>query len=136
MVKTEPGTYNIFNITNPEVYRCQVHHYHSRLSRLYLRVYKGQATTPAFFLLFADVAYFDCPVTWTGADFSIEDRDECLHLMLEAGLVGEAILRFPNAYASITDYARLYTVHSSAQRPVRLIANSANMVRTLPDDLA
>lgn len=91
---------------------------------------------PAFYLLFADVAYFDCPVTWTGADFAIAERDDCIRLMLEAGLIGEAILRFADAYASITDYARLYVAMTQGQRPIRLIANSANMLRELPDDLA
>lgn len=135
MVKTEYGTINIFNITQPEDYRCQIHHYHSRVSRLYMRVYKGSATLPVFYLLFSDVAYFDCPVSWQGADFRIADSDACIELMLEAGLIGQAILRFPNAYASITDYARLYLAATTAQRPVRIIANSANMVHSLPDEL-
>ena len=136
MVKTQPGDTNIFNITDTDLYRCQVHHYHSRVSRLYLRVYKGQVDVPVFYLLFSDVAYFDCPVNWQGADFHIAEADDCIQLMLEAGLVGQAILRFPNAYASITDHARLYVAETAAQRSVRIIANSANMVRSLPDEIA
>lgn len=136
MVKTQPGETNIFNITDADQYRCQVHHYHSRLSRLYLRVYKGQAEVPVFYLLFSDVAYFDCPVNWQGADFYIADGDDCIALMLETGLVGRAILQFPNAYASITDYARLYMAETNAQRSIKIVANSANMVRSLPTELA
>ena len=135
MVKTASGSSNIFNITQPDQYRCQIHHYHSRVSRLYLNVYKGAVDTPAFHLLFSDVAYFDCPVNWQGADFSIAEGDDCITLMLETGLIGQAILRFPNAYASITDYARLYTVTTNAERPIRIIANSANMVQSLPKEL-
>ena len=135
MVKSQPGETNIFNITDADQYRCQVHHYHSRLSRLYLRVYKGQVDVPVFYLLFSDVAYFDCPVNWQGADFRIAAGDDCIVLMLEAGLVGRAILQFPNAYASITDYARLYIAETSAQRDVKIIANSANMVKSLPADI-
>ena len=136
MVKTQPGDDNIFNITDADQYRCQVHHYHSRVSRLmYLRVYKGAVDVPVFYLLFSDVAYFDCPVNWQGADFCIAEADDCLQLMLDTGLVGQAILRFPNAYASITDYAKLYVAETAAERPVRIIANSANMVRALPDDI-
>lgn len=135
MVKTQPGERNIFNITQPEIYRCQVYRYHNKLSRLYLSVFKGQATVPAFFLLFADVAYFDCPVNWTGADFTIAEGDDCIELLLSAGLIGQAILRFPNAYASITDYARLYLAQTQAERQVRIIANSANMVREIPADV-
>ncbi len=134
MVKTEPRSANVFNITRPEAYRCQVHHYHSRVSRLYLRVFKGQAQQPDFYLLFADVAYFECPVNWQGADFHIATHDDCIELMLEAGLVGPAILRFPGAYASLTDYTRLYIVQTAA-KPVRIIAGSAALMRELPTDL-
>lgn len=137
MVKTENGATNIFNITEPELYRCQILHYHNRLSRLYVAVYKGtdRAAPALFYLLFSDVGYFDCPVSWQGANFSIAPSDDCIQLMLEAGLIGQAILQFPNAYASITDYARLYVGKSSTERPIRIVANSANMVQELPKDL-
>lgn len=134
MVKIEPGDTNIFNITQPDRYRCQIHHYHSRLSRLYLRVFKDQDRTAAFYLLFTDIAYMDCPVTWQGADFRIEAQDDCIALMLETGLVGQAILRFPDAYASLTHHARLY-IATTAARPVRVIASSASFLRQLPSDL-
>ncbi|MGJ3239455.1 MAG: hypothetical protein ACFE0Q_12165 [Anaerolineae bacterium] len=138
MVKSNQGDTNVFNITNSEQYRCQVIHYHNRLSRLYVAVYKGddRHAPPIFYLLFSDVAYFDCPVTWQGAGFDIASGDTCIQLMLDSGLVGSAILRFPNAYASITEHARLYQAQTSADRAVRIIANSANMVRELPADLA
>lgn len=135
MVKTEPGAENIFNITRPEQYRCQVHHYHSRVSRLYLRVFKGPQEQPAFYLLFSDVGYLDCPINWQGAEFHIAPADDCIQLMLDTGLIGQAILRFPNAYASITDHARLYVAATSAERAVRIIANGATLIRSLPDDL-
>lgn len=137
MVKSQAGDTNIFNITNPEQYRCQILHYHNRLSRLYLAVYKGEDrhASPIFYLLFIDVGYFDCPTSWQGADFSIAHGDDCIQLMLDTGLVGTALLRFPNAYASITDNAHLYIGQTSAERPIRIIASSANMIQKLPDDL-
>jgi hypothetical protein len=135
MVKHEYGASNIFNITNPQQYRCQMHHYHSRVSRLYLRVFQGNNNQPVFYLLFSDVAYMDCPVSWEGTDFRIGSQDDCIELMLEAGLIGQAILRFPKAYASITDYARLYIAETKAERPVRIIANSASMLHQLPAEL-
>lgn len=134
MAKTQPGASNIFNITNPELYRCQIYHYHARVSRLYLRVYKGQHDEPVFYILFSDVAYFECPVNWQGADFHIEDHDVCINLMLEAGLVGKAILQFPAAYSSITDYVRLYAVETSG-KPIRIIASSASLLQRLPPEL-
>jgi len=137
MVKTGQGENNIFNISKPETYRCQILHYHNRLSRLYLAVYKGQDRNaePVFYVLFSDVAYFDCPVNWEGASFSIASSEDCIALLLEAGLIGKAILQFPKAYASITDYARLYIAETQADRPIRIIASSANMVNKLPAEL-
>ena len=136
MVKAQVGDTNIFNISQPDDYRCQIHHYHSRVSRLYLSVFKGQSRTPIFYLLFSDVAFFDCPVNWQGADFSIGSQDDCIELMLNRGLIGQAILQFPNAYASITEYARLFICDTSTGVPVRLIANAASMIQSLPSDLA
>ncbi|MEL7435425.1 MAG: hypothetical protein AAFN11_15865, partial [Chloroflexota bacterium] len=77
MVKSAQGDTNIFNITDPEKYRCQLVHYHNRLSRLYLAVYKGtdRASAPVFYLLFSDVGYMECPVSWAGAQFDIASGD-------------------------------------------------------------
>jgi hypothetical protein len=132
MVKTHSGASNIFNIASPEQYRCQMLYYHNRLSRLYLAVYKGQQDVPAFYLLFSDVGYLDCPLNWQGADFSIAQDDACIELLLETGLIGKAILTFPNAYASITDYAHLYQAQTSSGKLVRIIASAASMTQTAP----
>jgi hypothetical protein len=134
MAKVEHGSENAFNITNPGRYRCQVFHYHRKLSRLYLSVYQGNRQQPAFYLLFSDVAYIEAPMSWLGVGFDIAEREECIGLMLEAGLVGEAIHQFPDAYASITDYARLYrarAVHSV----IRIIASSAAILQTIPGEI-
>ena len=138
MVKTEEGESNIFNISKPEQYRCQILHYHNRLSRLYLAIYKGQdrAAEPVFYILFSDVAYFDCPVNWEGVNFNIATSEACIELLLAAGLIGKAILQFPKAYASITEYARLYVAETQADRSVRIIASSANMIHSLPAELS
>ena len=135
MVKTEQGSKNAFNISQPQRYRCQAHHYHRRLSRLYLSVYQGRRNEPAFYLLFSDVAYIDAPMSWLGVDFEIASRQECVDLLLSLGLVGEAINQFPDAYASITDYARLYQARS-AHHQIRIIASSAAILRDIPDEIA
>ena len=134
MAKTEHGSSNVFNITNPARYRCQVFHYHRKLSRLYLSVYQGQREQPAFYLLFSDVAYIEAPMSWIGADFDIAERDECISLMLAVGLVGDAIHQFPAAYAPITDYARLYRARS-IQSEIRIIASSAVILQTVPNEI-
>ena len=134
MVKTEHGSENVFNITNPKRYRCQIFHYHRKLSRLYLSIYQGQRNQPAFYILFSDVAYIEAPMSWLSAEFDIADHLECIALMLEVGLVGEAIHQFPDAYASITAYARLYRVHSTHSE-IRIIASSAVILRTIPAEI-
>lgn len=134
MAKRQPGSSNVFNISKPMTYRCQILHYHRRLSRLYLAVYQGQRSEPAFYLLFTDVAYLDAPMSWLGADFDIAQQSDCIALMREAGLVGDAIERFPDAYASITDYARLYLARTPHRR-ARIIASSAAILASIPADL-
>jgi len=134
MAKIEHDSQNVFNISDPVRYRCQIYHYHNRLSRLYLRVYKGQQQTPAFHLLFPDVGFIDAPVNWQSASFDIRPKQECIDLLLEMGLIGPAILQFPDAYASITDHAYLYEV-AARQHPVRIIAGRASLLQTLPAGL-
>lgn len=125
---------NIFSLPTPFLYRCNVLHYHTRLSRLYLRAFKGQAQTPAFYILFSDVGYFDGPMTWQGGDIGIAAADECIALMLGVGMIGEAILQFPDAYASITDSAHLYVV-TTTHTPVRIIASAASLLTEVPLEL-
>jgi hypothetical protein len=123
---------NVLGIAAPALYRCQIHRYYSGLSRLYLRLFKGQADLPAFYVLFADVGYIDAPVNWQSADFQIAPKQDCIDLMLKTGLVGPAILQFPDAYAAVTDYARLYVARGTT---VRIIASSASLLTDLPPDL-
>lgn len=131
---------NIFNLPAPTLYRCHVHHYHARLSRLYIRVFKtdgGLSTVqiPAFFLLFSDVGYVEGPINWDGANFCLAPHEDCIDLMLETGMIGKAVLQFPDAYAAITDTARLYVV-KTAHSPVRIIASSAARLPSLPPELS
>lgn len=116
------------------LYHCHTHRYFSGLSRLYIRVFKQRQENAAFYLLFSDVGYFEGPVTWQGADFGIEDDDTCIELMLRTGLIGEAILQFPDAYASITETARLFIVRTT-HTPVRIIASSASLLTDVPPEL-
>lgn len=125
---------NIFNLPTPILHRCHVLHYHTRLSRLYLRGYKGQSQTPAFYLLFSDVGYFDGPMTWQGADFGMAPAEDCIALMLSVGMIGEAILQFPDAYASITETAHLYIV-TTTHTPVRIIASAGSLLTDIPPEL-
>lgn len=125
---------NIFNLPTPMLYRCHVHRYFSGLSRMYIRVFKGQQSVPAFYLLFSDMGYYEGPISWQGADFSIAHEDEAIDLMLKVGMVGEAILQYPDAYASITENAKLYVV-TTTHTPVRFIAGGASLLPEVPDEL-
>ncbi len=125
---------NIFNLPTPMLYRCHTHRYFSGLSRLYIRVFKEHQEAAAFYLLFSDVGYFEGPVSWQGADFGIADDDACIELMLHTGLVGEAILQYPDAYAAITEHSTLYVIRTT-HTPVKLIASSATLLTELPPEL-
>ncbi|MBZ0295942.1 MAG: hypothetical protein K8L99_25505 [Anaerolineae bacterium] len=125
---------NIFDLKAPELYRCQVYRYFNGLSRLYVGVFKPYQSVPAFYFLFSDVGYFEGPVNWQGADFDIAPDEECIDLMLRCGMIGEAILTFPNAYASITETARLYRARTQ-NIPVQIIASSVTMLNEIPDNI-
>lgn len=124
----------MFDIKAPQLYRCQIYRYFSGLSRLYLSVFKPQQSVPAFYLLFSDVGYFEGPMGWESVDFQIAPSDECIALMLRTGMIGPAVLQFPDAYASITDTARLYVVDTPHTR-VRIIAGSVSLLNDVPSSL-
>jgi len=125
---------NILELPAAALYRCQVYRYFSGLSRLYLSVFKPQQTVPAFYVLFSDVAYFEGPMNWQSADFHIAPSQDCIDLLLATGLIGAAILQFPDAYATITDTARLYVVNTG-HTPVKIIASSLSRLEHVPAEI-
>ncbi|MAS35049.1 MAG: hypothetical protein CL610_13650 [Anaerolineaceae bacterium] len=127
-------TDSVFEIKAPQLYRCQVYRYFSGLSRLYLSVFKPQQNIPAFYVLFSDVGYFEGPMNWQSVDFYIAPPQACIDLMLHTGIIGPAVLQFPDAYASITDTARLYRV-DTGQAPVQIIASSASLLDSVPSSI-
>ena len=134
MAKTAFGSCNVFNITRPGHYRCQIFHYHRKLSRLYLSVYQGVRNLPSLYILFSDVAYIQAPMSWEGAAFDIASKEECIALMIQVGLVGPAIQQFPDAYASITEYARLYQVQTP-NGLIHIIASSGTIMKRIPAEI-
>jgi hypothetical protein len=124
----------LFDIKAPQLYRCQMYRYFNGLSRLYLSVFKPNQNIPSFFLLFSDVGYFEGPVNWQSVDFYIAPSQESITLMLKTGMIGEAILQFPDAYASITDSAHLYVVDTPETR-IKIIASSVSMLDSVPANL-
>lgn len=127
-------TENILNLKNPMLYRCHLYRYYAGLSRVYMRAFYGQQQEPAFYLLFSDVGYIEGAVSWQGVDFKIAPEQECIDLMLKTGMIGEAVLQFPDAYASITDTAKLYVTQTMHQ-PTRIIASSVTMFKDIPAEL-
>ncbi len=121
----------LFEIKVPQLYRCQVYRYFNSLSRLYVGAFRPQQNIPAFYILFSDVAYIEGPVSWQSVDFYTAPPDECIALMLKTGIIGEAILTFPDAYASITEAAQLYRV-DTPHTPVQIIASSAALLDSIP----
>ncbi len=121
----------LFEVKAPQMYRCQAYRYFNGLSRLYIAAFKPQQNIPAFYLLFSDVGYFEGPLSWQSVDFYTAPADDCIALMLRTGMIGEAILTFPDAYASITDAAQLYRV-DTPHTPVQIIASSVTLLAEIP----
>lgn len=126
--------HNIFRLQAAAAYRCQVHRYFNGLSRLYLSVFKPYQQVPFCYFLFSDVGYFEGPMGWESADFFMASSDQCIELMLKTGLIGEAVLHFPDAYASLTETMHLYGVHTPSTA-IRIIAGSAIRMETIPEGL-
>lgn len=124
----------IFEIKGAQLYRCQVYRYFSGLSRLYLSVFRPQQNVPAFYILFSDVAYFEGPMNWQSVDFYEAPAQDCIDLMLKTGIIGPAVLQFPDAYASITDVARLYRVDTPGT-PIQIIASTPSILDSVPTNI-
>ena len=73
-------------------------------------------------------------MSWQGAEFDIASSEECVKLMIQVGLIGAAIHQFPDAYASITDYARLYQVRTTGGL-IRIIAGSGTIMKRVPAEI-
>lgn len=111
---------------------CHVYRYYNTSSRLYVRALKDDK--PAFYLLFMDVGYFAGPINWRGVDYHIAPPDECLHLMVHAGMVNAALLSDPEIRAALASAAHLY-VFDAAPSPVQIIAGTVTRLDTLPADV-
>jgi len=73
-------------------------------------------------------------MNWQSVDFYEAPAQDCIDLMLKTGIIGPAVLQFPDAYASITDVARLYRVDTPGT-PIQIIASSASMLDTVPTNI-
>jgi len=124
----------VFDIKTPKLYRCNVYRYHSGLSKLYIRVFKGVNETPSFYLFFSDVGYFEGPMNWSSADFQVAPADDCLDLMRDVGLVENMMLEDPDTREALAEAAHLYTVQA-AHTVVRIIAGEAVKLEDVPDDM-
>lgn len=125
---------NLFGFDTPSDCRCNVYRYHSGLSRLYIRVFKGMSEEPLCYLLFSDVGYYEGPFNWQGADFQRGHPDDCLQLMGDAGLVENIMLDDPDTRAALAEAVHLYRVETGFQ-PVQIIAGDAIRLEAAPDDV-
>ncbi len=124
----------IFKIATPEVYRCNILRYDTRLSKIYVRAFNGMSDDPSFYLLFTDVGYFEGPLNWQGAGLYKLQADECLQLMVDVGLVADFMLDDPDTLSVLKETANLYEFRTKF-RPVRLIAGDVVMRHEVPADL-
>jgi hypothetical protein len=127
---------SVFEITRPEEYRCNVYRYSSSLSKLYVRVFKGMAESPSFYLLFSDVGYFDGPMNWSGVDVQRASAEDCLALMVHVGMVTDFMLDDLDTREALAEAAHLYSVQThDAGYTVRIIAGEVIMLADVPDNI-
>lgn len=125
---------NIFGIETPQLYSCNVFRYHSGLSRLYIRVFKGKNEAPSFYLFFSDVGYFEGPMNWQSIDFQQATADECLSLMQQTGMVEDFMLDDEETRNALAEAIHLYRV-KTPHTIVQIIGGEAVILKELPDDV-
>jgi hypothetical protein len=77
---------NIFEIENPEAYSCFIEKYSAGGARLRITAYKGHFEPErAISLFFSGVCYFEGPIVWQGANFTVGEPSEALELMRKVG---------------------------------------------------
>lgn len=126
---------NYFDIPTPQIYRCNVFRYHSGLSRMYVRVFKGMSEAPSFYLLFPDVGYFEGPMNWKGVEFQQQDDDACLALMRSTGMVEDFLLEDAETRQALAEAAKLYVLQTPLTT-VRIIAGDAIKLTEIPPEIA
>jgi hypothetical protein len=121
-VSTADAT-NIFGLPKPEHYRIEIFHYQRHLSRLLLRATLERETV---YLQFSGVAYLDVPSAWQNGNFRIGTAAEYQQTMQTASIAANRV----------TEHAlRLYTVEG-AEKPLRIIATQAVLLRELHESIA
>jgi hypothetical protein len=82
---------NIFEIEDPEAYSCFIERYLAGLHRLWIRAYKGHLEGENTLTLYlGGVGYFEGPMGWQGANFTIGEPNELLDLMQKVEAIDDA----------------------------------------------
>lgn len=68
---------NIFGLEDPDSWGCKVDYYISGHSQLGIRAY-NENLDENINLGFEDVEYFSGSIDWTGANFCLHSREECI----------------------------------------------------------
>ena len=76
---------NVLELSEPETFYCRVLRYEQGHSVMYIYIRKSQELNSSlantFVLILEPVLYFEGPLWWEGANFSIGPLDECVSLL-------------------------------------------------------
>jgi hypothetical protein len=86
-----PGMSNIFGIPDAEEYTCSFHSGMYALGHhLWFRVYhEHKPSIKPINIVFDGVTYFDGPMNWISANFSVAPSDDCLALLNWLGYIND-----------------------------------------------
>ena len=106
------------HLADLETYACRVWRYQAAHSEMLIRFHKEQEFDEnSFFLLFSRVAYFEGPMVWKGAAFSIGAFEECKQTLTRLRIWKETW-----SDEIMKDVYRLYKLELDATQ-VRIIAS-------------
>ncbi len=122
---------DLSDITNPSAYHCRVWSYLASHSQLLVRVHKGDFVTgDTFYLLFAEVLYFDGPMSWQGVTFHLGTSEECWELVRKRPGFSE----IPQEERLLAlKKVRLYTFEAQ-DCTVRILAGNVHRNKDFPSD--
>lgn len=128
-----PGTENIFNIVNPEVYTCMIQKFIRGVSEqplMWINAFDESTNSPPINFTFLGVALFDGPTSWVGANFSVASQEICLSVLKELGWVTNVA---DDIASTVTNTYRIINLRSEAQNySIRMLVTGAYRSEILP----
>ena len=125
MLNPDQNPKTIFNLPEPQSYKCTVWHYSVSHSKLYIRIHNAD---DAQYLFFQEVWFFEGATRWTGASFSLGSVDERETLWK---IILPEMTSDPRRLQYLLENYHLFVVETT-QPIVRILSATGSLIQDLP----